>query len=367
MAPKSKTRAGIFLGMIAVYLAMGWFAPAYSQSPTDMPPTFRVGIIEAPPFATQSADGQWSGLSVELWRGVAQRLNASFTLVQYDSLRQAVEALARGEIDLFPFLNISMRYEDQVDFSHAYLRSGLGIAVPVEPPARRFLQVVEFLYSRVFIGAMLFLVCLSLIAGTVLWALERRTNPDMFDARFPHGIGQGLWWALVTMTTVGYGDKAPRTAGGRIVATIWMLASLILIAVFTAHITASMTVSELRGKVSGFNDLVHVRVGSNAQSDAALYLVSHGVSVIPFPSMQEGLRALADHRIDAFVQNEAVLKSIVMTDFPGKVHVIPGTFDHYFVSIAFKERSPLRKPINKAMLKFMSTDDWDRMLQRYLE
>ena len=367
MAPKVKYRSAALSGLLIVCLAAISPSPGFSQSDTDAAHTFRVGVIEAPPFATQSADGQWTGLSIELWQGVAQRLNAAFTLVRYDSLHQAVTALAAGEIDLLPFLNVSVRYEDQVDFSHAYLRSGLAIAVPVEPPAHRILQVVQFLYSRVFIGAMLFLVCLALIAGAILWALERRTNPEMFDARFPHGIGQGLWWALVTMTTVGYGDKAPRTAGGRILATVWMLASLILIAVFTAHITASMTVSELRGKVSGFNDLVHVRVGSNAQSDAALYLVSHGVSVIPFASMQEGLLALADHRIDAFVQNEAVLKTIVMADFPGKVHVIPGTFDHYFVSIAFKERSPWRKPINKAMLKFMNTDDWDRLLQRYLE
>jgi ABC-type amino acid transport substrate-binding protein len=367
MASKSDMRIATFGGVIALGLALLCPAAALSQDTGAAPHTFTVGVIEAPPFATKAAGGPWTGLSVELWQAVALRLGAPFTFQQYDSLNLAIEALQKGEIDILPFLNVNVRYEDRFDFSHAYLRSGLTIAVPAEPPARRGLQVIQFLYSRVFIGAMLFLVCLSLIAGTILWALERRANPEMFDTRFPQGIGQGLWWAVVTMTTVGYGDKAPRTAGGRIVATIWMLASLILIAVFTAHITASMTVSELRGKVSGFNDLPNVRVGSGAQSDAAQYLTSHGISVTPFPSMNEGLQALTEHRIDAFVQNEAVLKHLVMTAFPGQINVIPGTFDHYFVSFAFAERSPYRKPINKALLKFMSTEDWDRLLQRYLE
>lgn len=54
---------------------------------------------------------------------------------------------------------------------------------------------------------------------------------------------------MVTMTTVGYGVKAPRTPGGRIVALIWMFANIFLVTVSTAAITSSLTVGELSGKV----------------------------------------------------------------------------------------------------------------------
>jgi CubicO group peptidase (beta-lactamase class C family) len=47
------------------------------------------------------------------------------------------------------------------------------------------------------------------------------------------GIGIGIWWATVTMTTVGYGDKAPMTPGGRIVGLIWMFVGVITISGFT--------------------------------------------------------------------------------------------------------------------------------------
>ena len=96
---------------------------------------------------------------------------------------------------------------------------------------------------------------------------EGRRNRDMFGAGAIKGIGHGIWWAAVTMTTVGYGDKAPQTLGGRIVAIIWMFASIILISSFTASITTSLTISELSGKVRGSRDLPTVRVGSVAQSE----------------------------------------------------------------------------------------------------
>lgn len=49
----------------------------------------------------------------------------------------------------------------------------------------------------------------------------------MYGGRPIKGLGQAVWWAAVTMTTVGYGDKAPKTLGGRVVAVAWMLASIV--------------------------------------------------------------------------------------------------------------------------------------------
>jgi ABC-type amino acid transport substrate-binding protein len=85
-------------------------------------------------------------------------------------------------------------------------------------------------------------------------------------------------------------------------------------------------------------------------------LTKHGIAVMPFESLQEGMKAVAGKKIDALVQNEMVLKYLVKTEFPGQVQVIPGIFDEYFVSIALQRKSSLRKPINKALLKFMKTE-----------
>ena len=62
-----------------------------------------------------------------------------------------------------------------------------------------------------------------------------------------------------------------------------------------------------------------------------------------------------------------ILKYLVKSEFPGRVQVVGGTFDEYFVSIALQQSSPLRKPINKALLNLMKTKSWNEILNRYIQ
>ena len=52
-------------------------------------------------------------------------------------------------------------------------------------------------------------------------------------------LGQGLWWAVQTVTTVGYGDEVPTSIAGRLVAAAVMLLGLAFLAVVTAAVTSS--------------------------------------------------------------------------------------------------------------------------------
>jgi voltage-gated potassium channel len=58
-----------------------------------------------------------------------------------------------------------------------------------------------------------------------------------------HNYPQALWWAIVTVTTVGYGDRYPMTEGGRVVAVVLMLVGIGLIGVLTATV-ASVFIKE---------------------------------------------------------------------------------------------------------------------------
>ena len=188
----------------------------------------------------------------------------------------------------------------------------------------------------------------------------------MFGDRIVKGLGHGIWWAVVTMTTVGYGDKAPKTFGGRVVAIFWMFASIILISSFTAAITTTMTVGELRGKVRGFNDLYNVRTGSLGHSRSLEYLGENGISAMPFRSLQDGLQAVAENNIIAFVHDEAVLKHLVKTEYPGQLNVLDETFNHYYIGMALSSGSPMREQLNRSLLKVMKSEEWYRLLKQYL-
>lgn len=247
--------------------------------------------------------------------------------------------------------------KDFSDWEVAHERSGTGLPQRGE---------AEQLVSLDLLKVIGFLILLWLIAGATVWVFESRRNHEMFGGGPIKGIGHAVWWAAVTMTTVGYGDKAPRTLSGRMVALVWMLASILLIASFTAAITASLTVSELNGKVNGLRDLPSVRVGSVSQSETLNLLAERGITVLPFVNERDGLQAIVDNKIDAFVYNEMVLKYLVSTEFPARVRVLPGTFDHYYMSMGMPTGSPLREPINRAVLKIMEKDEWNRLVERYI-
>ena len=68
-----------------------------------------------------------------------------------------------------------------------------------------------------------------LLSGHLIWLFERRDNSIQFPEDYGVGVDHGLWWSVVTMTTVGYGDKAPVTFLGRFLGVIWMFVGVILL------------------------------------------------------------------------------------------------------------------------------------------
>ncbi len=208
---------------------------------------------------------------------------------------------------------------------------------------------------------------LWLIAGVAVWLFEGRQNREMFGGGPAQGVGQGIWWAAVTMTTVGYGDLAPKTVGGRIVGVVWMFAAIILISGFTAAISSSLTVSQLGGKVRGINDLATARVGTVADSSAEAYLKKNEIKRLrSFENPRDGLKSLVDAETDAFVFQGPIAKYLAKNEFPGQVEVLPGTFDHRYLGMALPPGSQLREPLNRALLEFLETDQWKQILKQYL-
>ena len=94
---------------------------------------------------------------------------------------------------------------------------------------RNFFGLLETLFNsrrlRTILAALLFFIFLF---GYLFYVSE----PDV------RNLGDGIWWALVTITTVGYGDITPVTTLGRVVASSLMLLGLGLIATITAIVSA---------------------------------------------------------------------------------------------------------------------------------
>jgi len=357
-------------GILVLWFFASLSVIALAHDKTGIPQKLLVGTMVKPPFAMKTADGSWGGLSIGILDKIARDLGVEYELVEYDSFAQILEAVEKGKLDVVTALAVTAPRETIVDFSHPFLATGSAIAVPF-PVSRPGLlhfsgQFVDRFVSPDFLIVIAMLILLSLAAGALVWLFEKRIGNTMFSGKGVKGLWQGLWWAMVTMTTVGYGDKAPKTVGGRIIALVWMYVSIFLIASFMAAITASLTVGELSGKVRGLNDLYHVRVGTVPHSEPWNFLTQRGFATRPFENEIDGLQAMVDGEIDAFVHNEILLKYFSKSDFPGRIHVLPEIFDDYYVSFAFPQGSALRESFNRALIKILDSDDYSQFKERYI-
>ncbi|MGV3772805.1 MAG: ion transporter [Verrucomicrobiales bacterium] len=83
----------------------------------------------------------------------------------------------------------------------------------------------------VFLFGVLAIVC---IEGTIMYLIENPSNPGFSS------IPQSIYWAIVTLTTVGYGDVYPGTVPGKMMASVVMLTGFAIIAVPTGVVTAEL-------------------------------------------------------------------------------------------------------------------------------
>jgi len=311
--------------IVAVALTLSVLLPGGLSAKTNegLPDKVVAGVLELPPFAMKSSDGRWEGLGINLWRAAADDMNVDFELRTFDSIEAVANAVEKKEIDVLPVAIVAPDRELILDFTNHYYRSGLAIAVRAEKAGHGWWLTAERLVSGQFLAVIGSLILLWGVAGGLVWLFENRRNREMFGEELVKGIGHGIWWAAVTMTTVGYGDKAPKTTGGRVVAVVWMLVSIVVISSFTATITTSLTVSQLSGKVRGQSDLPNVRVGSMAQSWAQNWLRNRGIATLSFINDRDGLQALIDSEIDAFVHDQSILTYLATNQYVARVRVLP--------------------------------------------
>lgn len=324
-----------------------------------------VGTKDAPPFAMKTEDGTWTGISIDLWRRIADEKKWRYRLAEAQTVQELVDGVTAGKFDVaVAALTVTAARENVLDFTSAFYSTGLGIAVMAGGPPS-WMPVVNALTSFGFAQAVLALIALALLVGLIVWFFERRHNEE-FGGGLARGLSSSVWWTTVAMTQRGIGNFGPRTLPGRAIAMLWMVGSIIAIAVFTAGITSALTVKKLQGAVHSVADLSTVRVGtvSGTSGEASLALLR--VKAQGFPTAKDGLVAMRRGEIDAFVYDKPLLAWTVNHEFRGTIQLLDSIFDPQNYAFAVVAHSPLRKPLSIAILENLQTRWWEETLFRYL-
>lgn len=325
----------------------------------------RVGTRIVKPFVFEE-NRALTGFSIELWQEISGQLNAKSEFVMKATVKELLEATRSKEVDLaIAAISITAEREIDWDFSQPMFDAGLQILTPAQgTQSSLFTSIIAGVFSSAVLPILGLVLLMILIPAHLVWFFERRNSTGMLAHRsyFP-GIFEACWWAASTLATQA--DQMPRAALARIVAVIWMFASVVFIAYFTAAVTSSLTLQQLRGDINGPEDLPGKRVATVKGSTSMDYLRSRNIEAMEFTNVEEALRAMQQGSADAVVYDAPVLLYYASHQGKGKMQVVGNIFRKENYGILFPSNSPYRKPVNEALLKIRENGTYDRLYEKW--
>jgi len=360
-APLGSAAASTFartLRAALVFLAFAAFAAA-QEAP------LKVAVYDAPPYGHVEPDGSIDGVSVDLWRRVAESLGREYRLVPVGQMEDILKGLERKDYDAaIGAITITPARLARVDFSYPTHRSGDAVAVRQDVGPMAALAS----YGAV-LGELMPLIALTfallIVMGVAMWIAERPTEPHSHES-VVDTLRDGVYWAVVTMTTVGYGDKTPKTTAGRVIAVVWMLASVALVSILSTSIVSRMTAERVVGGLRVDEaDLGGRRLGAVAHSSGAEYLDERHLRYTSFDELPAALAALARGKVDVVVNSIGALQYLVSARFKDTIKPPDGVLEPAYMAIALPPGSPLKKSIDEALVGITATPDWRRIEDSY--
>jgi len=349
---------------LALFLFLGSF-PASGLSAQTKETPLRVATREVRPFVFEE-NSRLTGFSVELWQEIAGQMRVEWQFVMKPTVRELLASVNAHEAALgISAISITAERELQGDFSQPMFEAGLQILVPAQNSQGNVIgAIIAGALSSAALPTFGIVLLIILIFAHLVWLFERRNPNGMLVHRsYLPGIFECCWWAASTLATQA--DQMPRAALARILAVIWMFTSVVFIAYFTAAVTSSLTVQQLRGEINGPDDLPGKRVATVRGSTSAEYLRQRSVEPVEFAKVEDALDALQQDQADAVVYDAPVLLYYASHEGKGKMQTVGSIFRKENYGIAFPTDSPYRKPVNEALLKLKENGTYDQLYKKW--
>jgi polar amino acid transport system substrate-binding protein len=363
---------GLCILAVAIVAAIG--APAYPQTASSAPvsaqgatPEVRVAAFLAPPSVMEQ-NGTLTGFSVELWNAVAARLKLKTNYQLMPDVSHLEEAMRSKSVDLTLGLFITSARDEVFDFSIPTLQAGLQIMVrdtgEKTQTASPLWDMLRLMFSRTtaeWLGMALLLV---LIPAHLIWLLERSHPDGIISNRdyFP-GIFQAIYWAVSTLTTQS--EAMPRQWLARGLSIFWMFVGVVFVAFYTAQLTTTLTVEQIRGAIEGPGDLPGKQVATIARSTAVDYLRARNAQVQEFTTPDQMYKALIDKKVDAVVSAAPLLLYYAAHEGKGLVKMVGPEFNTAPVAIVVQLDSPLRRKINLALIALRENGTYQQIYDKW--
>ena len=334
--------------------------------------TLRVGVSGSAPFVIQDPLGDGlSGISIDVWRRVAEANDLPYDFIRQSSTDAGIAAVEAKKIDVLigpVSVTASRLARPEVDFTQPYFFDRTGVLLPLQ--RANLSSRLQVLFGQAVISSVLVLGSVLLVVGTFIWLVEHRQNPEQFPTRPLPGIASGMWFALVTLTTVGYGDKAPITRPGRSITAVWMVMSLVAVSTLTAGLASAFTVllsGSTQEKVKDPGELALLRVAAVNGTSGMELAERRKLRIVAAESLDKGIEAVLNNTADALIFDRPALRYHLKLNPDLAVKVAPFTLAEETYGFVLRWDDPLRTPLDVSILKLQRQGRVEAMVNSLMD
>lgn len=311
----------------------------------------KVGYAGTEPFVINE-NGSWKGISVEIWDLVSKEMDLNYSPQSYTSVSEALNDLSTGKIDvLVGPTSITSERAELVEFSQPYFQSSLAIMSRIDDPS--FLDRIAPLFTINLLYALFVFLFILGIVGTLLWLAERKVSPEQFPHEPVKGIANGMWCAIVTMSTTGYGDIAPVTLMGRIVAGTWMIVSILFATTMVAGIASSLTLSGLgKNTISSADEFQNKKIAVLKNSPSVDFVNDYNGKTVFVENLGEAYKLLKSKDVQGVVFDRPQLEYFLQQNQDKELTISVAEYLKQGYGFPFPLHSDRVSEFNIELLKF---------------
>ena len=360
-------RAAVASGIVvATCLMVAIFEGSLRGEPTATTPRVLKVAIAPIASAVEWQNDQPTGAMIDIWKEVSRRLGISSEFIRVKTFVELMDLVREGKADvsLGP-LAITEEREKMFDLTHPVFHSGMRIAVRQRNESG-LVSAVRSMLSWKLLQLIGLAVALGVVSGHLLWWCERGRNPRSFPPDYPRGVGEAIWWIISTIVTGGCDDKHVDGPLGRILALLWMIGGIGLIATFTSVLTATMTAERVTGMIQGPRDLAGRSIGCQEGSVTVQTIRQRGGFPQEYATILDAIDALELGMVDAVVGEAQTLMYVINESGRNEVKLVGPIFDSFDYGLALPTSSPLREELNAVILQLREDGTLTRIQETWL-
>lgn len=326
----------------------------------------RIGVIGRAPFI-EDINGVYSGYAIDVFEKIAGNLKLQYAYTGFQDEEAGFLAVENGQIDvLIGAIALTSQHTLTTLPTQPITSNALAILMPNTQNSAW--DNLKPLMQKISLALVITVIASLFVVGTLIWHAEKKVNSKHFPKSSKDGVLNGVWFAIVTMTGVGYGDKYPITHMGRLITGVWMIAGLVLTSIITGGIVAALTVSsqsinikhsieELRNKpvavIEGFTNEFDISSLSSIE--------------ISLPSFDEALAALKNKQVTGILFSRPEIRYYLKTHPDSGLELVDVPLPYQSMGFLLPEKElGLFKRINVEILRLKEAGIIESLQHKWL-